>query len=120
MINLKPTKKEIIVFIFLFILILWLGKNVFLPAYRSYKLACKPEEVEDVCLGGEFVFNRTTNQSEIIIYGKEGTLQYNQSLKHEISHYKQSKRSGLFRLYNCSSPLGVYLNELESYLSEYF
>ncbi len=106
-----------VIFLFLF---LWFSSfsyfSIVQPAIMSYKFDCSIstlEEMGNVAVVGSF----DVETSEIQIFQEVNTEQYNRTLKHELKHLQQ-KNEG--RLYLCSYPTGVILNEMEAYLAEYF
>jgi len=69
------------------------------------------EEHKDEIIG---TFN--TTDCAITIFYEENTTEYKRTLIHEMTHLKQLEEG---RLYPCSNPIGVIINEVEANLNEY-
>ena len=98
------------------ILLLIFFFNVGYKAYYSYKVDCGIIPLSEADVLG--IYNQSN--CEIIIFMNETEDGYDRVYNHEMIHYKQAQRSGLFRVYSCDNPFGVWINEFEAYLFEYF
>lgn len=102
----------------LFIIDFYSTRFVFYPAYISTRLDCSKELQElnqDIIAGS---FNPSTNQIEINCNIEIDSLEYERVLKHEEKHRKQFLEN---RYYACDGLLniGVFMNEVESKISEF-
>ena len=103
-----------ILIIFSILLIIIFMNNLFYKSYLSYELSCKtPELINNETINGMF----NTSSCEITIYKEVDTKEYERTLRHELTHYKQLQEK---RLYSCNQTLGFIFNEFEAYLSENF
>jgi len=106
--------KYVIFGILVLVLSLFLIK-ILSPAYFSYKLDCNPEFYEENI---EFVGGYTdTETGEIMICVNESSKEYKRTLLHENCHLNQLKEN---RSYSCENPIGVFINEAECYIKEFF
>lgn len=89
---------------------------LFRNAYISYQLQCEPEKADN----GTFIitgYYEENNDSITICVEDLESREYERTLKHELVHQKQAEEG---RLYDCSNPLGVIINEFEAYFLENF
>lgn len=86
--------------------------KILYPSYISYKANCDLEFRENKT----YIISGIFYDGNITICEEEGTKEYRRALLHEETHLRQQQEG---RLYNCSKPIGVYINEVEAYLSEY-
>ena len=112
-------KKIKVLIILLAIAFLWFFLVILAPSYESYKLAClTPEIWENETLINQSVAGYFDEETcEIRIYYPEGTREYNKTLVHEKCHHQQFIEG---RIYGCDEDIGLFFNEIECYLKEYF
>lgn len=92
-------------------------KYVFFPAYDSLILDCYPNKTGNTGFIGGTFDSKTGN---ITIYKTQGELfctpEILKTIKHEMTHKRQFEQH---RLFDCNNKVGLFINEAESYISEY-
>ena len=107
----------LIIFLISYSLVFFIGINIIYPSYLSTQLACNPNfDYQEV--GIKIIGSYEEKSDTITINAEEGTKEYNKTLAHELTHYRQSQED---RLYDCSEDgfsWWVFYNELEAYSVE--
>lgn len=89
--------------------------NIVELSYWSYKLSCKePEKLNEYIKSGVITGIYYSETDEICIT-EVGMKNYQTTLNHELVHQYQARQG---KLYNCSNPVGVFLDEMIAYTLE--
>lgn len=114
----KPKRNEILIIIVVLIisiLMITIFINILKPAYYSYLGNCKSNGYELIVQAGYMVGGQTTGYEnetpEVHIFVED-----NRVIRHEYCHANQILQH---RAFDCSSPFGNYINELECYTLQY-
>lgn len=99
-------------FIALFLVIMFV--YVFQPAYNSYAIVCKPNEIEGFVLVGMTIL---TEEGDIIVALPED-YRIEKDVKHEFIHVAQLRRGWFSPL--CEHPIRKWLGECEAYAGEHY
>ena len=112
----KKAIKWLIIGIIIFLLvggIYVFGKYVVFPSYLSVKYACTNISIEELQEEGYTIVGIYHSAiDEIILYEPDPMV-----LKHELCHAKQDAEG---RLNSCDNLVGLFFNEIECYIVQYF
>lgn len=88
--------------------------DIIKPSYFSYKIACFPENAEQILNDNNYQISGSYNieNNTIQIYDESNCEQIS---KHELCHQQQAFDN---RIGSCSKPLSIFLNEIECYIKE--